>query len=103
MDLNKELTELKAKVTPVNTAKFLIGTLISFGAMEAVVATLKSPLQGAKGLMKLMMRLGIFVLGCKAGDVAEKYFSDTVDEIMKSFKEAREEEEKKHESASADQ
>ena len=38
-----------------------------------------------------MMKLGIFVLGCKAGDIAEKYFNDTVDETVKNFKESQEE------------
>ena len=91
MDINKELSELKEKVTPINTAKFLIGTIISCGAMAAIVAALKNPIQGAKGITKLMMRLGVFVLGCKAGDVAERYFTETVDSVTKAFNEAKEE------------
>ena len=91
MDLNKELEELKAKVTPLSTIKFITGTIISLGTAAAVVGLFKNPIDGAKGLTKLMMKLGIFVLGCKAGDMAEKYFNDTVDETMKSFQEAKEE------------
>lgn len=91
MDLNKELEELKAKVTPMSTGKFIMGTLISLGTAAAVVGLFKNPIDGAKGLTKLMMKLGIFVLGCKAGDIAEKYFNDTVDETMKAFKETQEE------------
>lgn len=86
MDLNKELEELKAKVTPVSTGKFIMGTLISLGTAAAVVGLFKNPIDGAKGLTKLMMKLGIFVLGCKAGDIAEKYFNDTVDETIKAFR-----------------
>ena len=91
MDFNKELDEIKQKVTPINTAKFLFGTVISCGAMAAIVAALKNPISSAKGLTKLMMRLGIFVLGCKAGDVAEKYFNDTFDQVIKAFNEVKEE------------
>ena len=91
MDLNKELEELKAKVTPLSTIKFITGTIISLGTAAAVVGLFKNPIDGAKGLTKLMMKLGIFVLGCKAGDMAEKYFNDTVDETMKSFQVAKEE------------
>ena len=89
MDLNKELEELKSKVTPISTIKFVTGTIISLGTAAAVVCAFRNPIEGAKGLTKLMMKLGIFVLGCKAGDVAEKYFSDTVDETIKTFQEAK--------------
>ena len=95
MDLNKELTELKEKVTPVSTAKFLAGTLISIGAASAVTMLFKGSTQGMKGLMKLLTKLGIFVLGCKAGEMAEEYFSETIDKMIKSLKEVQEEE--KHE------
>ena len=91
MDLEKELAEFKSKVTPIKTAKFLMGTVISCGAMAAIVAALKNPIQNAKGITKLMMRLGIFVLGCKAGDIAEAYFNDLVDQVVAMFNEAKEE------------
>lgn len=91
MDLNKELQELKEKVTPLATTKFIMGTIISLGTAAAVVGLFKNPIESSKGLTKLMMKLGIFVLGCKAGDIAEKYFNETVDETIKSFKESQEE------------
>lgn len=91
MDFEKELLEVKQKITPIKTAKFLVGTVISCGAMAAVVAALKLPMQNTKGLTKLMMRLGIFVLGCKAGDMAEEYFSQTVDKMIDTWNEAKEE------------
>lgn len=91
MDLNQEIEELKAKVTPLSTIKFITGTVISLGAAAAVVGMFKNPVESAKGLTKLMMRLGIFVLGCKAGDVAEKYFNDTVDETIRTLRETTEE------------
>jgi len=91
MDIEKELAEIKSKITPINTAKFLMGTIISCGAMAAIVAALRNPIQSAKGITKLMMRLGIFVLGCKAGDVAEAYFNDIVDQLVKTFNESKEE------------
>lgn len=91
MDFNKELNELKAKVTPVSTMKFITGTFISLGAAAAVIGMFKNPVEASKGLTKLMMKLGIFILGCKAGDIAEKYFNETVDETIKTFQEAKEE------------
>lgn len=91
MDLNKELEELKAKATPANTAKFLIGTLISLGATSAVIALMKSGLAGSKGVTKLLMKLGIFVLACKAGDVAENYFKETFDGAADAFSDAQKE------------
>lgn len=92
MDIEKELAELKKKVTPINTAKFLVGTVISCGAMAAIVAALGGNIPKSKGLTKLMMKLGIFVLGCKAGSVAEEYFNESVDSVVKTINEAKEEE-----------
>ena len=89
MDLNKELEELKKKITPMNTAKFVIGSVISVGATAAVMACMKSGLIGAKGVTKLLIKLGIFALACKAGDVAEDYFRKTFDEAEEAFKEAK--------------
>lgn len=91
MDLEKELLEFKSKITPLNTGKFVMGTIISLGATAAVIAMLKSPLKNAKGITKLLMKLGIFVLGCKAGDMAEQYFNETFDETVNAFNEAKEE------------
>ena len=92
MDLNKEFEELKAKITPVNTAKFLAGTVISLGAYAAVVALMKSGLIGSRGVTKLLMKLGIFILACKAGEVAKGYFEETFDDAEKALKEMHEEE-----------
>lgn len=91
MDIAKELEELKLKMTPLNTAKFLAGTVVSLGATAAVIALMKSGLAGSKGVTKLLMKLGIFVLACKAGDVAEKYFKETFDEAQDALKEMKEE------------
>lgn len=92
MDLTKELEKLKLKMTPLNTAKFIAGTVISLGATAAVIAMMKSGLSGSKGVTKLLMKLGIFVLACKAGDVAESYFKETFDEAQGALKEMKEEE-----------
>ena len=91
MDINKELTELKLKITPISTAKFVAGSVISFGAMAAVTAALKGTTASTRGLTKIMMKLGIFFLGCKAGDIAEKYFSEAFDQVLDALKETREE------------
>ena len=93
MDLNKEFTELKAKMTPANTMKFIGGTIVSLGATAAVIALMKSGLSGCKGVTKLLMKLGIFVLACKAGDVAENYFKETVTEAENAFRDTKKEEE----------
>lgn len=91
MDIEKELNELKSEITPLKTFKFVAGTLISLGATAAVIGMMKSPLNGSKGVTKLLMKLGIFVLACKAGDVAEDYFKKTITEAEKAFEEAKEE------------
>lgn len=91
MDITKELTELKEKMTPLNTMKFLAGTVVSCGAMAAIAAALKMPIQSARGLTKLMMKLGVFVLACKAGYIAETYFNNTIDSVIQAFNEAKEE------------
>ena len=91
MDINKEISELKAKMTPANTVKFVAGTLISLGATAAVIALMKGGLTGSKGVTKLLMKLGIFALACKAGDVAEDYFKETFTEAEEALKESREE------------
>lgn len=86
MDIEKELKDLKAKITPLNTIKFLTGTLISLGAAAAVIGMFKMPLAGSKGVTKLLMKLGIFALGCKIGDDAEKYFNAKFDECADALK-----------------
>ena len=91
MSFETDLVELKKNMTPRKALQFVAGTIVSLGATAAVAAMLKSPVQSAKGITKWMMRLGIFVLGCKAGDVAEKYFNQTVDEMIEQVKEAQEE------------
>lgn len=90
-----ELTKTKDNITPIKTAKFIFGTLISCGAMAATVVVLSGPMRNCKGLTKLLMKLGIFVIGCKVGDMAEDYFNESVDklieEINKIIKETKEE------------
>lgn len=76
---------------PLDAAKFVTGTIISLGAAAAVVGMMQNPIKNAKGLTKLMMKLGVFVIGCKVGDVVEKYFNDTVDEMVKAFNDLKKE------------
>jgi len=91
MDVEKELNKLKENATPMKTIKFVVGTLISLGATAAVIGMMRGPLSGSRGVTKLLMKLGIFVLACKAGDVAEEYFRKTADEAEDAFKEAQSE------------
>lgn len=91
MNIEKELQEWKAKMTPLNTIKFLTGTLVSLGATAAVAALMKGSLVGSKGIVKLLMKLGIFVIGCKVGTDAEEYFREKFDEYSALFKETQEE------------
>ena len=91
MDLNKELAELKAKITPMSTAKFLAGTVASLGATAAVIALMKSGLSGSRGITKLLMKLGIFVLACKAGEVAKDYLEEYVTEMEDAYHEMQNE------------
>ena len=89
MDIQKEIEELRSKMTPMGTAKFIAGTLISLGTAAAVMAVMKGGLAGSKGVTKLIMKLGIFVLACKCGDVAESYFDETFDKCQEAFKEGQ--------------
>ena len=91
MDFEKEIQELKEKITPASTVKYVAGTIISLGAAAAIASLFSGHIKNAKGITKLMMKIGIFVLGCKAGDVAETYFVNYVDDTIKTFKEAQEE------------
>lgn len=90
-DIGKEIEELKKQITPANTFKFLAGTLISFGAAAAVVAMMRNPLQSAKGLTKLLMKLGIFVLASKAGAIAEQHFEEIASETEQTIRDAYQE------------
>ena len=91
MSFGTDIEELKKNITPRKAVQFVAGTLISLGAAAAVVAMMKSPVQSAKGLTKWMMKMGIFVLGCKAGDIAEKFFNESVDNAIMGLMEAKEE------------
>ena len=91
-ELEKELNELKAKITPMNTFKFVMGTLAGLGATAAVVAMMKAPLLSAKGVTKLLMRFGIFVLACKVGSDTEDYFKAKVTEIEQEYADANKKE-----------
>ena len=86
----KELTELKNQLTPYNVAKFCIGYTISVGAFLAIMAFLKKPIGPSKGLVKLLTKLGIFVLACKAGDIAQDYFCESADEIKNGINDIKE-------------
>ena len=80
MDINQEaLEELKKQLTPLNGFKIIFGTLVSVGATAAVIAAFRNPINGVKGILRILMSAGAFVLGCKAGDIAEEYFKETVD------------------------
>ena len=101
MKINETLSEWKKKTTPAETFKTVAGTIVGCGAMAAVVALMRGSTAGTKGVTKLMMKAGIFVLGCRVGDEAEKYFNSQVDGIIASLKEAKEELE--HEQPDAEQ
>ena len=90
MEELKELKELKKALTPYNITKYCAGYIISAGAFLAIVAILKRPMGASKGLIRLLTKLGIFILACKAGDVAQKYFCDTADEVRDSIKDIKE-------------
>ena len=91
MGFEKDIEELKNKMTPLNTTKYVVGTLISCGAMAAVLSMMKGSTVGIKGVTKILAKLGVFVLACKAGDIAENYFSHTVDEFVDAFRESKKE------------
>ena len=90
MNLGKELQNLKTEVTAGNAFKLVAGTLISCGAAAAIMAMFKGTIESAKGATKLMMKIGVLVLGWKVGDVTEQYFNETIDDVVKAFKDAKE-------------
>lgn len=79
MEINKELSALK-DINSFKAFKCISGLLASLGATAAVIALMRTPLSGSKGLTKILMKVGMFVLACKAGDVAENYVKDTLTE-----------------------
>lgn len=84
------MNELKDQLTPYNVAKLCIGYTISVGAFLAISAFLKKPIGPSKGVIKLLTKLGIFVLACKAGDIAQDYFCESADEIKNSINDIKE-------------
>lgn len=92
MDTEKDfdlLKTLKGRLISPECARGLAGLLAGFGATAAVIALMKNPLGATKGLSKLLMKLGIFVLACKAGDMADDYLKTMIKEIEDAFKEGR--------------
>lgn len=73
---------VKSKLKSGSTAEFIAGTLASLGATAAVIALMKNPLAGAKGITKLLMKLGIFALACKVGEDTEEYLCRKIKEIV---------------------
>lgn len=85
------LIELKKQMTPLNAGKVVFGTLISIGATAAIIAALSNPLKASKGIIKLLMAAGILALACKAGDVAEQHFKETVDDWAETIRDIQKE------------
>lgn len=79
------LAEFRKQLTPIKACKIIFGTLISVGATAAVVAAMSNPLKASKGLLKVLMAAGVFVLACKAGDMAQDHFEQTVDNLSESI------------------
>ena len=90
-----EYAKLKDNVTFMKVLKFVGGATISCGAMAVVVAAFRLPIRSSKGITKMLMSLGAFILGCKAGDIAEDYFNQEIDklgeEVAKTINMAKEE------------
>ena len=86
MSFDTDLNAIKANITPVKTFKYVGGAIVSLGAMAAVAAVFKLPINASKGITKLMMKLGVFILACKAGDIAEQYFHETTDTVVDAIK-----------------
>lgn len=86
-----DLDEIKKQLSAKNAFKVIFGTLISLGATAAVIALMKNPIKGAHGIVKILMSMGIFVVGCKVGDVAEDYFEEKVDDLSEMVKDIRNE------------
>lgn len=90
--INEEaLVEFKKKLTPINAGKAIFGTLVSIGAAAAVIAAFRNPLKASSGILKLLMAAGVFVLACKAGDIADEHLKETVDDWTSTAKEISEE------------
>ena len=85
------LSELRAKLTPFNASKVIFGTLISLGAAAAIFAALRNPLRASKGIIKILMILGVIVLADKAGDVAQTHFENKLDEWKETLSDIKKE------------
>lgn len=78
------LMELKSYLTPKKAIKAVLGTLVSLGATAAVIAMFRNPIKASKGIIKLLMVMGVFMLGCKAGDIAEEHCKQTIDNLAET-------------------
>lgn len=78
------LMELKSYLTPKKAIKAVLGTLVSLGATAAVISMFRNPIKASKGIIKLLMIMGVFMLGCKAGDVAEEQCKQTIDNLVET-------------------
>lgn len=75
------------ELTLGSVLRFAVGTVISLGSAAAISYAFKDTIRSAKGIAKISMRLGIFVVGCKIGEDAETFFNKTVDETVETCKE----------------
>ena len=67
------------------------GLVVGFAADIAVGALFHAHIPPQRGFVKLLTKLGIFVLAMKAGEEAEEYFYKVMDDTKAAMNEAKEE------------
>lgn len=87
----KSFANLKKAEGFGETLKFGVGLAIGIAADMALTCILKTHIPAGKGVTKLMMRLGVFMLAMKAGDDVENYFYDVVDGTKNVYQEMKQE------------
>lgn len=85
------LTELKNSDSMGKTIKLGTGLVIAFAADIAVSSLLKTHIPVGKGIVKLLMKLGIFTIGMKVGEDVENYFYKVCEDTKAAWEEARKE------------
>ncbi|MBO7452308.1 MAG: hypothetical protein J6U54_18420 [Clostridiales bacterium] len=86
-----KLIDLKNQNKPGDNVKLGVGLLAGFAADMVVAGLLKAHMPITKGVIKLLVTFGIFVIAMKAGEEVEEYVVRVWDDTRDSIKEAQEE------------
>ena len=85
------LLNLKNQNNPGDNLKLGVGLLAGIAADMVIAGLIKAHMPITKGVVKLLVTLGIFAISMKAGEEVEEYVIRVWDDTRESIKEAKEE------------